>query len=81
MIRARSTRSLLALSGAVALVAAACGSGGDAGLESASTPGASTDTETAQVVEAALVPTARGEDLDFNSLQGQDVLLWFWAPW
>ena len=24
---------------------------------------------------------ASGETLDFNSLLGEDVLFWFWAPW
>jgi len=79
MNRSRSTRSLVALSGAMVFVVAACG--GDGSSDSASSVAAPVATATAQDVDAALVPTARGEDLDFNSLRGQDVLLWFWAPW
>ena len=28
-----------------------------------------------------LVSTATGGQVDFNSLEGTDTLLWFWAPW
>jgi hypothetical protein len=38
-------------------------------------------TEQSSTPETVLVPTAAGGQLDFNSLHGQDVLLWFWAPW
>ena len=30
---------------------------------------------------ALAVPTASGGQIDLNSLEGRDVLLWFWAPW
>ena len=26
-------------------------------------------------------PTVSGAGIDLNSLEGQDVVLWFWAPW
>ena len=74
-------RSLVALSGAVVLIVAACG--GSASSDSASPPtiGEAGTTELTQPLEPVLVPTASGGQLDFNSLRGQDVLLWFWAPW
>ena len=28
-----------------------------------------------------LVGLADGSQLDWNSLEGKDVMLWFWAPW
>lgn len=28
-----------------------------------------------------LVGLADGGQLDWNSLEGKDVMLWFWAPW
>ena len=74
-------RALLALSGALVLIVAACG--GSSGSDSASVPAQSAPavTDSPQPLEPVLVPTASGEQLDFNSLRGQDVLLWFWAPW
>ena len=66
------------------LGATACGSGADdtEGSESTGT-GSSVDGTVAADSEfdAVMVPTADGGELDFNSLRGQDVLLWFWAPW
>jgi hypothetical protein len=69
------------MSGALVMIVAACG-GSDAS-DSASVPASSEAgvTESSQPLEAVLVPTASGGQLDFNSLRGQDVLLWFWAPW
>ncbi|MDW3178651.1 MAG: hypothetical protein R8J94_14770 [Acidimicrobiia bacterium] len=36
------------------------------------------DDETAIALSAT---TASGGQIDFNSLEGNDVVLWFWAPW
>ncbi len=34
--------------------------------------------ETASSVD---LPTLDGGQIDFGDLEGQDVFLWFWAPW
>ena len=36
------------------------------------------DGETTDALSAA---TASGGQINFNSLEGSDVVLWFWAPW
>ena len=69
---------------AAGLVLGACGSsGGDTAAvqESAPVSAPAGETPAATNVEAVMVPTADGGELDFNSLRGQDVMLWFWAPW
>ncbi|MGB3736460.1 MAG: hypothetical protein WA964_15985 [Ilumatobacter sp.] len=70
------------MSGASVLLVAACGGGESSDVASSPVqiePEASTSSQ--QPLEPVLVSTARGGQLDFNSLRGQDVLLWFWAPW
>lgn len=78
-------------------IAAACGSAGgessdgavDVDATATSTAAAtSAESQTADQPEQArtsqpeaLVATAGGGQLDWNSLQGLDVVLWFWAPW
>ena len=47
---------------------------------SSSTDGA-TSLEDEDADRSELVATAGGGQIDWNSLQGQDVVLWFWAPW
>ena len=80
-MRASPKRFLAALSAAGVLSVAACG--GSAGSDSVSSPTNSeaVTTEASSAIEPVMVPTASGGQLDFNSLRGQDVLLWFWAPW
>ncbi len=80
-MRAPTSQSLAATLGAVALVAAACGGSGDPGSASPATSGESVATDQPTTPEPVFVPTASGGQLDFDSLRGQDVLLWFWAPW
>ncbi len=70
----RSTRLLVALAVAFALVATACG-GGDATGAAGATAENGTDTG------AIVLPTTDGGQLDFNDLEGKPALLWFWAPW
>ena len=59
---------------AIAVGAGACGS-------------SSTDNEAASPADAASTPladefaTIDGESIDLGSLEGQEVVLWFWAPW
>lgn len=52
---------------AFGLLLAACGDGTDS-------------VETAGGEELS-VATADGGQLDWGSLDGRDVILWFWAPW
>jgi hypothetical protein len=74
---------------AAVLGVSACGGSGDTNsapnsdVGASASPGVSTVQPTVQPadLEAVFVPTATGDQLDFNSLRGQDVLLWFWAPW
>ena len=57
---------------AFALLAAACG-------------GVTEETEFTASPEVALLTgefeTLDGDTIDLASLEGQDVVLWFWAPW
>lgn len=73
------TRTLAA--GAVVLGLAACGGSEPVASDQPVSSDAVAAVDTSEPLEAVLVPTAAGEQLDFNSLRGQDVLLWFWAPW
>ncbi len=71
-----------------ALIAAACGSTSDvdssqgAAANTAEEPAPSDqpDAPTSRS-ETQLVDLAGGGQLDWNSIQGRDVVLWFWAPW
>lgn len=77
------------------LIAAACGStSNDSSLDNASETATSPRADSADEPapsdqpdpatsesEANLVDLAGGGQLDWNSLQGRDVVLWFWAPW
>ncbi len=69
---------------AAALVLAACGGGSDGGAEPVAAPEAADAPAEAPVAEATpgrTVALASGSTVDLDSLAGQDVLLWFWAPW
>ncbi len=70
-------RKLALLFAAVALVAAACG-GGDS--DTASVPGESAGEPSAATPDFS-GQTVLGEQLVAGDLAGQDVVLWFWAPW
>ena len=63
-------RSLL-VAVVLGLVASACGGG----------PTASVGTGSANVQLGDEFATLSGETIDLASLQGEDVVLWFWAPW
>lgn len=81
--------------GAIAVLATGCaGSGEQAVSESASQPAMPTATtsppttaeqSTTQADTAPtrglMVNTIDGGQLDFSALIGQDLVLWFWAPW
>lgn len=65
-------RTLVVL-GVILLVAAGCGSGA-----------ATAETASGEVNEqpvAGVVETLSGAKFDLGSIEGQDTLLWFWAPW
>lgn len=58
---------------ALALVASACG-GGEEG-------GATTTPERELPRTFFVADTVGGGQIDLGDLQGQDIVLWFWAPW
>ena len=66
----RRTRAFVALAGLAGLLLAACG---------ASAP------QTAQTTPDELLSgeynTLSGDTIDLGSLEGQDLVFWFWAPW
>lgn len=35
----------------------------------------------AEVAATGVLPTVSGAQIDTNSLEGSDTILWFWAPW
>ena len=73
--RAR-TLTWLALAFAGLLLVAACGSE-DASTELA---GSAADGGPAEFPRFTAA-TVDGSQLEFGSLEGQDTVLWFWAPW
>lgn len=67
-------RHLTIVIAVLAIFAAACGSGAG--------PGGSTGSpESAELALVDEFATVDGSTIDLASLQGQDVVLWFWAPW
>ena len=89
--RLPSLRTLCALLAGFALFASACGGSASGATESAGDSNAAgaeapAQTEPERIEEdpakASLVATTvSGGQIDFGSLEGQDVVLWFWAPW
>lgn len=71
----RRTFGLLAVSLGLALTAAACGS------DSASAPAATSAADAGAGVLALQAPAADGSVIDLADYAGQDLVLWFWAPW
>ena len=72
----RLTAVLLALS----LLAAACGSSAD---DAASGQGDAPEAAAASggsVLDVS-APSADGGTIDLSTYAGQDLMLWFWAPW
>lgn len=67
---------------ALAMLVAACGSGETASPEVTEAPAAPETTAVPEVsFPSFTVPTSDGGQIEWTSLQGQDVVLWFWAPW
>lgn len=69
----------------MALVATACGTAAETAAppaEPATEQAEEVTTETGGAGLPQLVgDTVRGSQLDTNDLEGQDVVVWFWAPW
>jgi thiol-disulfide isomerase/thioredoxin len=76
----RSTRvRLLSLAAAAALTLAACGSGSD---DAASDDGGGSSSAASEGSSPTFVADQLGGgELDLASLDGEDTVLWFWAPW
>lgn len=68
---------------ALALVAAACGSsdGTDAAAPAAATDDGESSSEAPSSILDISAPTADGSTIDLSDFAGQDLVLWFWAPW
>lgn len=75
---------LAALLAAVALLAAACGGSADDEAAPATTAAAAdadaSDGGSTSVLDIS-APGADGSTIDLSTFAGQDLLLWFWAPW
>lgn len=71
-------RTALAFAIGIGLVASACGGGSEV-VEAASSP-----AEAEQLTDKLFVDefsTIDDATFDLASLQGEDAVLWFWAPW
>jgi ABC-type glycerol-3-phosphate transport system substrate-binding protein len=67
-----------ALVTALSLMLAACGGG--ASTTDASDQPVSESAPAVPVIEGVF-DTVSGTQIDLGSLEGQDTVLWFWAPW
>jgi len=68
------------------MLLSACGGGGTATETAApATPATADAVGDAPVAPASQLSgefsTVSGQTIDLATLQGQDVVLWFWAPW
>lgn len=72
---------------ALGLLAAACG--GDGATDTAAPAEADATTESADAAEPEpaawphtfVADQVGGGEIDAGSLEGRDIVLWFWAPW
>ncbi|MBA2282046.1 MAG: redoxin domain-containing protein [Acidimicrobiia bacterium] len=82
-MRIRSLLAPLLLAGLLACGAdAAPSAGGDTDTDSGSDPVVSSaDPAVEAELLAFTAPTIDGGEVDFAALQGQDLVVWFWAPW
>ncbi|MEM9203365.1 MAG: hypothetical protein AAGC53_17080 [Actinomycetota bacterium] len=67
----RTRRTVVIIVALLGFFATACGSGN----------GSSAPAESAATVLVDEFETLEGTTIDLASLQGEDVVLWFWAPW
>lgn len=73
----RRTRTA-AVVAAMSLSIAACG-GGTSTTDSTASGSSSADQDT--IALDGVFQTISGSQIDLGSLEGQDTVLWFWAPW
>jgi len=64
----RALRSVVLTAATIATLATACGGSGVA-------------TTTADAALTGTADTVAGGQIELTSLEGQDTVLWFWAPW
>ena len=66
-----------------ALLLAACGgsAAAPASEDTAAPVAEASDESAASDFPQFVAPTVGGGQLEFGSLEGQDTVLWFWAPW
>ena len=91
MTERRSPRTLaLWLLVLFGLIAVACGGATEVVAEPAATGDAPAVTDSGDTAETPAVDPGiyggdfidlNGESIDFASFEGQDTVLWFWAPW
>jgi len=67
-----------ALVTALSLMLAACG-GGSSTTDVSDQP--ASESAPARPVIEGVFDTVSGTQIDLGSLEGQDTVLWFWAPW
>ncbi len=72
--RRRSLRAVLAVLGFTLVTAACSGASDDVSTN------ASSSAEEAAFLDIT-VATSDGGQLEWGTLEGQDVVVWFWAPW
>ncbi len=87
--RSQTSSRVATLALGASLLAAACGgsttitaadSGAASGSDTASASNAASGS-TANPLLTGTVGTVAGGQFDLGSLEGQDAVLWFWAPW
>lgn len=81
----KKLRSLFVALAVTAIVATSCG--GSSGDTAGAAPAPAEEADQAAPIEEAtaepsrVATTVTGGQIDFGSFEGQDVVLWFWAPW
>lgn len=69
----RRLRQVIAGAAVAALLVSACTADDDQALVA--------EDQTTAAVDAGVLPTVGGGQIDTNTLEGTDTILWFWAPW
>lgn len=81
LLKSPRLRIAPALVFALALLAAACGAGGAADDQTASGDDETGTAETSASGLSGEFATIDGGSVNLADFEGQDVVLWFWAPW
>jgi hypothetical protein len=69
----RGLRSVVLMIAAIATLATGCG---ESGVETTAPDATAADTALTGTAD-----TLAGGQIELTSLEGQDTVLWFWAPW